>query len=400
MCPERVLFIGARERDLQAAKALGLEVIYIQKKSLFRSSHLPYADSTVLIDYEDDTVLLPLVKGLQEARPFQQVISLTESGLVPAARVRDELGLPGTSPETTRLLKDKWAMRKRLNELGISPVLADVGFSRVHLENFVKRSGGRVIVKPVDSTGSFGVFAVDSLNQVGSVWEELEQLEIASFIMEEYIDGPEISVEAFSFHGRHVVISLTDKMILPNFVEIGHCVPSRIDGSLRQEVIDLVTVFLDAVGLKDGPSHTEIKLTPKGPRIVESHNRVGGDKINDLIKITYGVDMISLSLAWAFGLTAPVEVGEPAGGAAVRFFAPTPGIVKEVTGVEEVRGRPEVVELHLDVQVGGEVKTVRRSGDRSGYIIVQGRDASHAQALCQQFAEDVHVVTGECPHRA
>ena len=127
------------------------------------------------------------------------------------------------------------------------------------------------------------------------------------FLMEEFLDGPEISVETLTFDGRHVVVAVTDKEIGgPGFVEIGHSQPSGCSAETLREVTRLVTDFLDAVGLRNGPGHTEVKLTSRGPRIVESHNRVGGGRINELAEIAYGVDMERYALGAGFGLVEPL----------------------------------------------------------------------------------------------
>jgi biotin carboxylase len=392
--PRRVLIIGGKSKLLKRSKDLGLEVIYVQKKELFRTAFLPYVDQVFLMDYENLDVLLPLARTLHEVLPFGYVTSVTEPGLIPAAAVNDALGLPGNSLETASLLKDKWAMRQRLNDLGLSLVAARLGRTEQDLTAFVRDYGLPIFIKPVDSTGSYGVLSVRQTADLALAGQHIRELGLTSFVIEEYLEGPEVSVESCSFDGQHVIMAITDKYILPNCVEIGHSVPAQLTDDLEKEVCDLVTAFLDAVGLKDGPAHTELKLTPHGPRIVESHNRVGGDKISDLVEIAYGVDMAYLTLAWAFGeIAAPGRPVAPQAGAAVRFFAPPPGIVREISGVQEVQDREEVVEIKVYVEVGDRVPPVRQSEDRSGHITVKGKDVQHAIKACEQLAQKIRIVT-------
>ena len=119
--------------------------------------------------------------------------------------------------------------------------------------------------------------------------------------MEEYLDGPEISVETLSFDGRHVVVAVTDKETRrPRLRRDRPFAAQRLLGrDCCARSTRLVTDFLDAVGLRNGPGHTEVKLTSRGPRIVESHNRIGGDRINELAEIAYGVDMERYALGAA-----------------------------------------------------------------------------------------------------
>jgi biotin carboxylase len=391
---KRVLVIGGKMRNPQKAKALGLEVLYIQKKELFDDPDLTHADQAFFLDYENPNILLPFAKAIYELFPWKYVISMTESGLIPAALLNDAFNLPGNSLDTVKLLKDKWAMRQRLKAFGLSPVAAEIGYTKDDLIAFVQDYGLPIIVKPVDNYGSFGIFYIDKIESLNATWLQIQELGLTSFLMEEYLTGLEISVEAFSFSGKHVVLGITDKLTLPNFVEIGHSVPTQLDITLQAEVVNTVTTFLNIMGLKEGPSHTELKMTPKGPRIIESHNRVGGDRIYELVRIVYGVDIPSLAFAWPFGLTEVIDQPLPAmAGAAIRFFTPQPGIVKEISGLDEIQGREEVVEFDLNIKAGSIVSAVRKSQDRSGYLLTKGVNVQEAISTCDQLLQKVQIQT-------
>ena len=388
-----ILVIGASGKVLHQAKALGLRVVYVQKKEQPPSTALAHADHAVFTDYEDPA-FLRVARGLHEAFRFAHVVSLTESGLLPAARLQEAFGMPGNPVSTVRLLRDKWAMRQRLNALGISPVQARVGQTEADLVAFARDCGMPLIVKPVDGVGSFGVLKIERSADLPLRWRQIQQLGLARFLMEEYLEGREISVEAFSFDGRHVVLGVVDKTTLPNFVEVRHVVPARLDDAARAGVVSTVGAFLEAVGMRDGPSHTEVKLTANGPRIVESHNRVGGGRITKLLEIAYGVDVVSLSYAWPLGLAPPLSrPPAPSAGAATRFFVFQPGRVRRVSGLGGLRRHPAVVELELNVRAGDRLVPVCRSEDRPGYVVVRGAGAHEAAATSEQLVQRVRVVT-------
>ena len=99
------------------------------------------------------------------------------------------------------------------------------------------------------------------------------------FLMEEYLDGPELSVESLTYEGRHVIVAITDyvKGGLTGFAEIGMSYPSPYPAETQHEIKELVTDFLDAVGLRNGPAHTEVKLTSPWPadhRVAQPHRRL------------------------------------------------------------------------------------------------------------------------------
>ncbi len=394
---QRILLIGGGREALDLlddAHALGLDVLNINTRSQFRDAFLSRVEHAVITDYTNIDVLVPIARTLQAVLPFERVISLSEEGLLPAAHVGDALGLPGNSLETVRLLKDKARMRARLDEIGLSPVLARAGSSREDIAAFVAEHGAPAIVKPVDGARSFGVFRIAGERDIGPAADALASAGISRFIIEEYLDGPEISVESFSFGGRHIIVAITDKLILDNHVEIGHTMPSQIGAEACREVESLVIEFLDAVRLREGPAHTEIKLTRRGPRIIESHNRVGGDRINELLRIAYGVSLKSLALAWTCGLAEAMSAPPPMQSAvAIRFFAPPPGVVSEIRGADAVRAMPGFAELRLSVKPGDRVHPIRSSDDRAGHVIASGRDVSEAVERCERMLREIHIVT-------
>jgi biotin carboxylase len=214
-----------------------------------------------------------------------------------------------------------------------------------------------------------------------------------SFLMEEYLDGPEISVETLSFDGQHVLIAMTDKLCR-GFVEIGQSMPSQHPGELLREVEELVVKFLDAVGLRHGPGHTEVKLTARGPVIIESHNRVGGDRINELAEIAYGVDMDRYALAARTGMLEPLTQSPAAvGGAAIRFLTPAPGRVVEITGTDAVTADPALFELEISVKPGEVVPPMTWSEDRIGHVVARGDTADAAIAHAERLRDLVAIHT-------
>jgi biotin carboxylase len=402
----RIAVVGGTVQVVRKAHELGLEVVHIQHPDEYDRSHWPHVAQALLVDYLDVPRMLPLVRALHAAYPFEAVLSLWELGLLPAAEIDQMLGLGGTSVATVDMLLDKWRMRQHLNALGISPVAAAVGRTEEDMRAFIRAHGLPVVVKPVCEGGSIGVFAIRDESDLESVAADFRSLEgrfatkdvvgiFDRFLMEEYLDGPEVSVETLSYDGRHVLVGVTDKVCGgPGFVEVGHSTPSRHPNQLLCEVESLVVAFLDAIGLRHGPAHTEVKLTARGPVIVESHNRIGGDRINDLTEITYGVDMQRHALGARFGLVEPLQRSpRPVAGAAVRFLTPPPGRVIEVTGTEDIVDDPAFVDLRISVKPGDRVPPLTWSDDRVGHVVARGDTAGEAIAGCERLLAAVRIRT-------
>ncbi|WP_169952733.1 ATP-grasp domain-containing protein [Microbispora sp. H11081] len=354
-------------------------------------------ERALLLDYERDRGLLGAMAAAHHREsPLAGALSMTEPGLLPAARLRDELGLPGASARTTGLLRDKRRMRALLDGRRGMAVAWAAGTGPADVERFAARHGYPCVVKPVDGAGSAAVTRVDGPAYAA----EAARLAGPEFIVEEFLDGPEVSVESLSFGGEHVIVAVTGKGLTAGFVEISHVVPAPLPPGDLERVGDLVRTFLDLAGLQDGPAHTEVVLTAGGPRLVESHDRVGGDRINDLVRLAYGVDMVEAAVAWfAYGERRVTAPGEAARGAAVTFLtAPLSrgrGLVTAVDGVEEARAEARLVKVR--VGPGDTVTAVRDSHDRLGYVLADGPTGPEALARSRALAARIEFTVKELP---
>ncbi|MGW1811171.1 ATP-grasp domain-containing protein [Streptomyces sp. NPDC002078] len=292
----------------------------------------------------------------------------------------------------THLLHDKLALRARLNAQGIGRVAAERGSSLDALAKFIGRHGAAV-VKPTMGSGSLGVRKVLSASEVAQTWDWLIAFGVRDLMVEELLVGAELSVETFSVGGRHSVVAITGKDNGGGVVALGHVVPAALSRREASAVTDVTLRMLDAVGVTEGPTHTEVILTADGPRIVESHNRCAGGYINELVELVYGVDIeqLTYSLALAPGPEHVQVAGR--GAAAVRFLTPPPGRVEEVQGVDEARDAPGVVKVDVTVEPDQEVSPLRWTEDRSGAVVVRGDDSAVAALRARQVAESIKIRT-------
>lgn len=397
----RVLLFGGSHQTMRRAGELGIEPVLLQPPTAHDESYRPLVEELHVVDFDDLPAVLAAARDIHRRLPFDRAHSVMEVGLLAAAAVNEELGLGGNPVSAVRLLQDKDRMRSLTDRLGLSPVAAAVVAGPADICRFAVEHGFPVIVKPVDASGSVGVSRVDGPDDVEPAWSVADALGLERMLVEEYLSGPEISVEAFSFGpGRHHVLALTAKETLPNFVEVGHMVPAQVPADVAAAVTAQVTALLDAVGHRDGPSHTELKLTPAGPRIIESHNRQGGDRITDLVELVHGVDLIKLGLAWATGQLEPWPTAPAAdGAAAIRFMTPPPGTVAAITGVDEAREQPGVVGVYLDVEPGDTIREVRSSRDRAGSVVARAPDAPTAASRASDAAARIRFEGAVDPRR-
>jgi hypothetical protein len=303
-------------------------------------------------------------------------------------------------------------MRKHLMERGFPTAAAELVTGPDSLREFAAKHGYPFVVKPVDMAGGIGVRVAQGSADLDDVWRNIARLRgdgidrgpaalftVGDFIMEEYLDGPEFSVEAFSFAGRHVVIAVTEKLVSgANFVEMGHIVPARIDSDVERTIADATVAFLDTIELRDGPSHTEIRVGRNGPRVIESHNRAGGDHIRDLVKAVYGFDFLEYAVGWPFRLV-PELTGRPAanGGACVRFVPPRPGMAEAAPRLAALLDRPDVLVAEGNPKADEPLAELRDNFDRAGLVAASGPASETALKLCEELIEGCFEGGGRQP---
>lgn len=401
-----MLLLGATDAHLERAKALGLRVVLIQHPERLSSRQTGLADALIMADYTEWDTVRPLAEAARTVWGWDVVLSLTEGGLENAARLNDLYGLGGTPHAVSRRLRNKWVMRQHLAECGSRlTVDCEPVTDRASLDAFGKLAGYPFIIKPTDTTAGFGVIRVDDEDELDAAWGHIERLRgsrtdrvttmfvVREFLMEAYIDGPEFSVESFSCGGRHVVVAVTEKLVDErHFAELGHALPARLEPGVRAEIVAAVREFLTVVGLTDGPSHTEIRLSGKGPVIIESHNRSGGDFIGELVRAAYGIDLTRYGVGWAARMVGQFPADpQPVAAACVRFVTREPGTVTAVSGVEEVAARPDVLAAEITARPGDRVRPLRDNWDRLGFVAVRAADTDAAVALCERLIGEVRI---------
>lgn len=406
----RILLIGGNHQHFAAAKAAGLEVVYCQFPDKFTPEHGKQVEGAILVDYTDWTTFRPLVLAAHQAWGFSAVVSLTEPGLDPAGRVSDLLGLGGTSYRVSHRFTDKYLMRQRIAQL--APPLVPVIGARIatgpdSMREFGAKYGYPFIIKPRSGTASFGARKVRGASGVDGVWAEIGAeradsshpdtpfYDLDEYVMEEYADGTLYSTEAFSFDGRHTVIAITEAITdEANQVHAGHAVPARLDADVEESLIATTMAFLDAMGYRDGPSHTEIKLGGLGAVVIESHNRIGGALINEMVEAVTGVNMQALTMGWPHRGVAELPTRPVASAAAASWLVVAqPGEITEVSGVAELHDEPSTLAIDLWSGPGDVVRSVNGSWDGLGHVAVRAADTTTAIQDCLQKLAGITVHT-------
>ncbi|WP_255306569.1 ATP-grasp domain-containing protein [Streptomyces sp. Wb2n-11] len=412
----RVAWVGGRPAPIAGARELGIDVVLVHEEGMYEPSIAQHCERIVHAPITDGPAVLAVLLPLHEERPFDRVITTSEPVGISVGHVVDALGLAGVSEATARTLKDKALTRRALEQHGLSPVRYEVVRDAARAVAFQRELDGPIVLKPVNGAASRHIHRADSEAEVLAAWAVMAADGLTAALAEEYLDGPVVSVDSFSHEGRHVPIGCSEYQVNERHVEWAVSTPSRIAAPYMAELRELTVGLLDAVGLTEGPSHSEFVLTPKGPRVLESHARLGGHALPELVRRAFGTDLARMMLTVPLGIEElPASCPEPVGGAAIRFFTPEPGEIREVVVDKDnpavVRrlapGELEGVYLPLLTEVsaletgavvaknpGDVVPPLNTLADcSSGYVLSSGRDAADAEARCLEAEQKIHFLT-------
>lgn len=350
---------------------------------------LPHlAGSTVVPDTGAESVL-EAARRIAAEQPVAGVMSWHEEHIVQAALVAEELRLPGTRAAAVRCCRDKFATRTALAAARLPQPAFELAGDLDEALAAADKLGYPVVIKPRAAGGSQGVVLVHNAAELADQFAATRDVPVPHnpvfnqlILVEEYLDAPEISVDSVVYHGRVVPVFVGRKEIgfPPYFEETGHRVagadPLLSDAGLLRTLTDIHA----ALGYTDGWTHTELKLTPEGPKLIEVNGRLGGDLIPYLGMRASGVDPGLAAADVACGVE-PDTRATAALHAGVRFFYPPRN--DTVIGSVDFDGAalPTDIDLAQALVGQGDVVSPPRKGLIDGRIALATAVASTEEGL-------------------
>lgn len=373
------------------------------------------AAGVVVAETNDDAAAVAAARSVAarlaaEGRPVRGVLTTCDYYLGTVAAVAEALDLPGPSAAVVRAVTRKHLVRRALADAGVPDVPHVVAATWDEARQGAAALGYPVVLKPVDLNSGTGVRRVEDERGLAAAFTEATAPERNSrgqalerlALVERVLDGPEYSVEAVTAGGVTRVVGITAKSVADvdgAYVESGHLFPAPLDAATRAAVERHVTAVLDALGYTHGVSHTELRLTAAGPRVVEVNPRQGGGYIFDLVRLVTGLSPLEAVIDLALGEVPEARDRPRAVSAAVAFvLAEADGVVSAdgvvadggvadggvaVGGAARLDGDPRVVGYELPAP--GPVTRPRDNNDRLGHVIT----ADPAGGAAKEWADEI-----------
>jgi biotin carboxylase len=392
--PEHVLIVGVGQHfpaRFRAARPGTVTTVMCRVERVHKVRD-PQENARVIALREraSDEEWIALAAAVHAQEPFTRIATVGEHDQNHCAAIGAALGLRTHRPETVALVHDKHLMRARLSESGLDSTAHALAAGEDDVRSFLRAHGGSCVVKPVAGLGSAGVALVRAEADAPGAWARAsgnhQGIPDAGVIVEQFHEGEQFSVEAFTEAGEHVIVSVTRKFSDPvTFVELGHVAPAALAPEQRKEVETFAVRVLDAIGVEFGATHTEIVLSPAGPRLIETHVRFGGDEIPELTLDATNVDLADCIVRQTLGdsvlpgiRATLAEPREPVCSAIWFAAVPGAGTLEEVSGVSEARDTPGVTAVQVLASPGTELGGLQSSDSRVAYVRARGTTPEEA----------------------
>lgn len=391
-----VLAAGLLQIDvIEKAKSMGYYVLAVDGNP--KAPGFNVADKAICADIVNEETMLKIAR---DEHVDGVIHPCSEVSMAVMGRINDELGLSGISREQAICATNKHLMRKAF-EKGNAPspksILAqDAEDAWSRLQNEFDTDA---ILKPSRNSGSRGIAKVsrnmDKGDFIRAYDEALSESRDHSVLIEQFIEGPEFSIEMIVWRGDIHVLTVTDKKTTgaPHFVELGHNQPSCFSATDVETLKAAAVAGVRALGVNNCACHAEAKLMNGKAYLMEVGARLGGDFIStELTHLSTGVDMVAAAIDVALGVDPDLSAKEDPKGVCIRYFCPKPGKLVSISNTE-VLNNPHVYLWEIYPKEGDVIPAVTSSLCRSGHVIVTEKTPQKAIELAERLIESVKFET-------
>jgi len=378
---------------LRIAKERGWRVVAADGN--VRAPGTVWVDQFEHIDLKDTEALEAAARRIAEKTGLDGVMTAGTDFSASAAWVAERLGLPGISYETALNASDKSRMRSVFSAAGVPSPRFTVLDRAVSAGDLPPELPFPLVVKPVDNMGARGCRLVrDSAELASALADALGHSRSGRAIVEEYLEGPEFSLDALVHEGAISICGVADRHVTfaPYFVEMGHTMPTAFPERDVAEVVRVFEAGIRALGIRNGAAKGDIKLTAQGAVIGEIAARLSGGYMSGwTYPYASGVDPVSGALDIAVG-EAPRNIRPVRKWfSAERAFLSIPGIVAAVSGGRDALSEPFVKDVFFRLSPGDQVVFPSNNVEKGGNVISQAPEYNSAVKASESAARRILV---------
>jgi biotin carboxylase len=399
-----LLIIGAGAEQVPAyelARSMGLCIAGTDMNP--NAPAFALADYRILASTYDPHETLLSVREFCKSNEIHGVMTLASDVSMTVALVAEEFGLPGVSRETARLTTNKIVQIQALNCAGISMPEYRVVRSPEELNECIQEWGYPLVIKPPDNRGARGVLRITK--SIDTTWAFTESMRFSgtgTILAEKFIGGYQISSETLVVNGKCYTAMYSGRnyeyleRFAPYIIENGGWLPAGISPEETHALDILIAGAAQTLAIDNGPMKGDLVLTPDGPVAIEFASRLGGGyAVSHSIPLCHGINLVEQVIRMSLGETLTEQNLFPKyiQSAALRFFFPEPGVIREIRGFNELDNLDWIVLKRLYCMPGDLVEPVTNHTRRTGCVIAVGKNKQEADQRARFAVDSVRIVT-------
>ncbi|MGA2528282.1 MAG: ATP-grasp domain-containing protein [Acidimicrobiales bacterium] len=384
---------------LEAARTLGIEVIVgCEEPPVIRASR-----ANVQVPLYDPVAAVEAIVALDSKRPLDAVVAVDDQGSLAAARACERLGLRSNSPGAVAAARDKLAMRSLLSEAEVpQPAFAPLpsGAGPYEQARLAEMVGLPCVLKPTSLSASQGVIRANTIGEVQAGVSRVRAIAASAgaepgepILIERFVPGPEVAVEAMLTNGELSVLAIFDKpdpLEGPYFEETLYVTPSRLDRTDLDAVEAVTKAAARALGLSEGPLHAELRVDAGRAFVIEVAARSIGGLCSRTLKFGTGTTLEHLILAHALGRGAGSLDMKGAAGVLMLPIG-TGGTLLEVTGQKEALSIAGIAGLEITIAPGRPLVPLPEGNRYLGFVFARGETPEEVEAALRAAMATLRV---------
>ena len=365
---------------IKTAKSMGLKVVVTDYNR--EAEGMLLADYPIEVSTRNINLTVNIAKQFHRSCPLDGVMTVGTDASQTVAAVADALNLPGIPFEVAERATDKIKMRQVLKGRGVPiPDFRPI-WTLEECQKAVQDMPLPLVIKPCDNMGARGVRKIERLDDLIPAFREAKEASISGkLILEEFMEGPELSLDALVFDDTIHITGVADRIIerAPYFVEVGHTLPSAVPEEQQARAVEVFKQAISALGIDIGAAKGDIKIAPEGPKIIEIAARLSGGWMSAYTyPLATGVNLYKAAIQVALGETPTDLKPKTSLVSAERSLFPLPGKILSIRGVEEARKIKGVKEIILMKEAGDMAEEPRSNMGKVGYVITVAKTREEA----------------------
>ncbi|PKA26679.1 dehydrogenase [Leptospira sp. mixed culture ATI2-C-A1] len=382
---------------IQTAKTMRLHTVVADMNP--SSIGFQIADEAIVMSTKDVEGMVRESKKFVQNTQIHGVITAGTDASMTVAAVASALQLPGIRFVDAEAASNKVKMRQRLKEFGMPiPRFAAV-WSLQDAKDALDSLTFPLVMKPADNMGARGVIKVNHKDDLTNAFRHAKRFcPTGELILEEYMEGPELSVDALAFQGQIRMTGIADRIIErePYFIEVGHNMPSAMPKEVLDEVERVMAGGMRALGIHLGAGKGDIKVTKEGVKIGEIAARLSGGFMSAFTyPLSTGVNLNRAALLISLGET-PDNLDPVISRVSIeRSLLSKPGKLVSIGGVEETKKIDGVSEVFIQSKPGDIIKEPTNNIDKSGHVIIVADNLKEANLVFEKVKATIRFEVDE-----